>query len=341
MRTAIAERQSVEEEHRRRSNQMPYRQVAYLFAGLYCVVLALTAAVIKMIKRVIPDTVHRKLAAIYYYVPEMALHKSIELDALLRHRYQGRGMDLGCGAGQVGGVLIELAGLEDLHGVDYNETCRESTVANGYTSFTHCDIQALAHPDETFDYAVSICVIEHVPDLPRALAEIRRVLKPGGRFVFTTPAPLFRESTLGYQFLSLCGLRGRAEAFKACKDVRSMQFHYLSPEGWRRALEEAGFDTPVVSGIFSRRQLLVYDLLNIQVNWMQFYYADKLLMMLTTHARLKRIMIAVTGVLSAYFGRQSEPIGLDSATHYVIDCVRRRRPRRQDGTMAALEGDGL
>jgi ubiquinone/menaquinone biosynthesis C-methylase UbiE len=39
-------------------------------------------------------------------------------------------------------------------------------------------------PDESFDTVVSIHVMCSVQDQPRALAEVRRVLKPGGRFLF-------------------------------------------------------------------------------------------------------------------------------------------------------------
>ncbi len=44
--------------------------------------------------------------------------------------------------------------------------------------------EALPFPDGTFDVVVSTMVLCTVDDLPRALAEVRRVLKPGGLFVF-------------------------------------------------------------------------------------------------------------------------------------------------------------
>lgn len=45
----------------------------------------------------------------------------------------------------------------------------------------------VACPDNTFDVVTSIEVMEHVEDLDAYLADIRRVLKPGGSFIWTTP----------------------------------------------------------------------------------------------------------------------------------------------------------
>jgi ubiquinone/menaquinone biosynthesis C-methylase UbiE len=44
--------------------------------------------------------------------------------------------------------------------------------------------EALALDDDTFDWVVSTWTLCSIPDIDRALAEIRRVLKPGGKFTF-------------------------------------------------------------------------------------------------------------------------------------------------------------
>jgi SAM-dependent methyltransferase len=49
------------------------------------------------------------------------------------------------------------------------------------------DVQRLTHPDAAFDLVTSTEVFEHVPDDRRGFAEIRRVLRPGGAFIFTVP----------------------------------------------------------------------------------------------------------------------------------------------------------
>lgn len=48
------------------------------------------------------------------------------------------------------------------------------------------DLTAMADAGGTFDAIVSISVLEHIPDAARALAEMYRCLKPGGRLLLTT-----------------------------------------------------------------------------------------------------------------------------------------------------------
>lgn len=67
------------------------------------------------------------------------------------------------------------------------------------------DIQAIAHLDASFDTVISCETIEHVPDPRKALRELARVLKPGGRLFLTTPNYL---GTLGLYRLYF-RLRGR------------------------------------------------------------------------------------------------------------------------------------
>ena len=49
------------------------------------------------------------------------------------------------------------------------------------------DIECLPHPTGSFDLVVSCETIEHVPDPQRALGELARVLRPGGRLYLTCP----------------------------------------------------------------------------------------------------------------------------------------------------------
>ena len=57
------------------------------------------------------------------------------------------------------------------------------------------DVQSLSFADGSFDVCTSTEVFEHVPDDARGFREIRRVLRPGGVFVFTVPMHPFSTVT--------------------------------------------------------------------------------------------------------------------------------------------------
>ncbi len=53
-------------------------------------------------------------------------------------------------------------------------------------AFEVIDAQSIPYDDETFDIVIANHMLYHVPDRPKAIAELCRVLKPGGRLVATT-----------------------------------------------------------------------------------------------------------------------------------------------------------
>lgn len=101
----------------------------------------------------------------------------------------GRILELGCGNGSmwVGHALPDGA---ELVLTDFSEGMLASAKANVGVrqgiSYRQADIQQIPYPEESFDAVIANMMLYHVPDLKRALSEVRRVLKPDGMFYCAT-----------------------------------------------------------------------------------------------------------------------------------------------------------
>ncbi|KIN65421.1 Methyltransferase [Sulfitobacter noctilucae] len=95
-----------------------------------------------------------------------------------------RVLDAGCGPGYVA-AAAKLLGAE-AEGIDFSKGMVEQAIARfPAIQFAVADVENLPMADGVFDAVLSNFVLFHVTDPQLAMAEARRVLKTGGRFVFS------------------------------------------------------------------------------------------------------------------------------------------------------------
>ncbi len=97
-------------------------------------------------------------------------------------------LDAGCGVGYGSHFIGTLA--EDVLGVDLSEDAiayARERYGSETVEFRVMDLAALDLPDASFDAVCAFEVIEHVPAPEAVLAELGRVLRPGGTLVVSTP----------------------------------------------------------------------------------------------------------------------------------------------------------
>ena len=126
--------------------------------------------------------IQQRLAACH----EMGARRHAVLQELAPRRGE-RVIEVGCGAGlllrEIGLALGPhgLAAGVDVSADQIDAATRECSGVPAVKPMV-CDIGKLDYPDGVFDAAVAVQVVEYIEDAPGALAELRRVLKPGGRF---------------------------------------------------------------------------------------------------------------------------------------------------------------
>lgn len=100
-------------------------------------------------------------------------------------------LELGCGTGDMWTDHLELlSGGTRLTLTDFSAGMLDAAKANlparENIAFQIVDIQDIPFPDNAFDMVIANMMLYHVPDLHRGLSEVRRVLKPGGKFYCAT-----------------------------------------------------------------------------------------------------------------------------------------------------------
>lgn len=124
------------------------------------------------------------------------------------HRLARRGarnvLEIGCGQGTGAKIIYELFSPERYAGVDLDprmvQRARRKAGELPNASFHQGDVANLDFSDESFDLVVDFGIVHHVPNWRDALAEVNRVLSPGGEFLFEDLSVETWERGIGIPF---------------------------------------------------------------------------------------------------------------------------------------------
>jgi SAM-dependent methyltransferase len=129
------------------------------------------------------------------------------LFGLDRDWYRGkRILDVGCGPrgslDWAAGVAAACVGLDPLA-----DAYRELGTDDHAMDYVNGVAERMPFPDASFDVVGTFNSLDHVDDVPRAVAEIARVLRPGGHLLLVTdvnhPARLMEPQTFGWEVMRL------------------------------------------------------------------------------------------------------------------------------------------
>lgn len=162
-------------------------------------------------------------------------------------------VDVACGTGDLAFALA--AGRPDLvvTGVDASPrmlalaAARRDALRLPNVELVEGDLARLAFPDASLDVITGGYAIRNAPSWPAAVAEARRVLRPGGLLCtldfFRPESPLWRALYLGYLSAAgrVVGWWWHREPMAYGYIARSI-LHFTSATGFSRALKDAGFE---------------------------------------------------------------------------------------------------
>jgi SAM-dependent methyltransferase len=147
--------------------------------------------------------------------------------ALMQVSMDSRVLDVGCGSGWATRLLADYAVNGRVTGIDISDEmvnlARESSRSYPYTDFEVASAEQLPFPDSEFTHAFSMESLYYYRNIPKALKEIQRVLRPGGSFFAVVD--LYRENEATHQWI----------------DTLKVPVELLSIDDYRSLFTDAGF----------------------------------------------------------------------------------------------------
>lgn len=165
-------------------------------------------------------------------------------DILKMFCQKGISLDYGCGTGRSTRFLKQL-GFSSI-GVDISEEmlCKAHEMDPSGV-YKHIQSGKIPYPDQSFDLVFSCFVFLTVPkysELKEIFSEIKRVLKPGGTFVFVTGSKyLYYKKYISYDVCPRMNLGTEEEIEVSLKDLGvAFKNYFYSDKDYRSLIETAG-----------------------------------------------------------------------------------------------------
>lgn len=149
-----------------------------------------------------------QLIQIYKNTPSLAIWRAFEARAFDNIVFEPPTLDLACGTGKFGKLLF---GNRISSGCDIDkEAITIAEKEKTYRALVVADARRLPYSDDSFNSVLSNCALEHIPGVEEVIAEVARVLRPMGLFVFTVPSQYFNDFLLLPLLYRFFGLHSHA-----------------------------------------------------------------------------------------------------------------------------------
>ncbi|MBV8303426.1 MAG: class I SAM-dependent methyltransferase, partial [Acidimicrobiia bacterium] len=122
--------------------------------------------------------------------------------------------DVGCGRGQYLARLAADARTDSLIGIDLSMGMLASVAGRwpdevAAPALVNADAERLPLHDDAVDVALAMHMLYHVPDIPLAIAELRRIVRPGGTLLVAANAPGGLAELYRVRWDSIAAVAGR------------------------------------------------------------------------------------------------------------------------------------
>ena len=202
----------------------------------------------------------------FWFSPQDIIFRSIEAKIWADQQFKRPVLDIGCGDGGISEIVFSHQVPLDV-GIDNNQlVIAQAKSRKIYKRVLLADATQLPFKANTFTTVISNSTFEHIRNDAKAVAEVSRVLRKGGKFIFTVPLPQFEKMILKL---------GTKNALQSINS-RLSHFHYRNLREWKKLLaarkmsvvEHKYYFPSVVIGKWNRLfSIFTYRLFNKRELW--------------------------------------------------------------------------
>jgi SAM-dependent methyltransferase len=113
------------------------------------------------------------------------------LNNFIRNNSSPAILDVGCGTGETMSFIKRNWPKSRVWGVDKSRTAIKYATYRGHKTVKLADARKLPFDPKKFDAVLALDVLEHIKNSKKVMLEMKRVLKPGGKILITSPALKF------------------------------------------------------------------------------------------------------------------------------------------------------
>ena len=149
-------------------------------------------------------------------------------------------LEIGCGTGALTSAILDRCKPASLVALDASAgfiATAQSTISDGRAHFLVGDAQSLPQPTASRDVVVSALVLNFIPDRGQALAEMRRVVRPGGLVGFY----VWDYPSGGVEFMRAFWDAATALDGRAAELAEGKRFPFCTQDGLAELTKAAGF----------------------------------------------------------------------------------------------------
>lgn len=207
--------------------------------------------------------------------PGPVIWRGIESALIAEESLEGPVLDAGCGSGHFTTTLYRFLGptsARPIFGIDLDPILCNMAVRTGgdlsptYRGVCVGNLREIPLREASCGAVISNSVLEHIPNVAEIFGEVARVLRPGGRLLFTVPTDRFSSSLFIAQTLDRLQLFQIAENYRMYLNRSLLHVNIRPASWWLDQVQHAGLRVVKTVPYLSTRSLWVFEFLWLALN---------------------------------------------------------------------------